>query len=266
MHEDMGERVKGYMKWSRVSRLPDTKEFAEGLKKRYGDEVKVLTGADASESRLWLEELRIYGLSVLLAIHGIIDERLPYMRQAALLLSNPLVIGEPMKVRVRGKEREIDGYLTMSEVMEMKMRPELVGALACHSGEGGIEAGEGVMHLGRAFQYAGARSVLVSLWGVAGESTNLLAERLLEGIRGGKDKDEALLEARKSLREAGYEHPFYWASFILIGERNVVRGMGGESGVDLGRYAWLLVGVVGAVIVLLVGWIGWMIWNRRWKG
>jgi CHAT domain-containing protein len=157
-------------------------------------------------------------------LHGVIDERTPYFRQAALLLSNPLVIGEPLRVKLEGigLEREIDGYLTMQEVMELEMPTELVGALACHTGEGGIMAGEGVMNLGRAFQYAGARSVLVSLWGVSGESTNMLTKWMLEGMRCGKSKDDALLEARRRLRQAGYEHPFYWAPFILIGERDMV--------------------------------------------
>jgi tetratricopeptide (TPR) repeat protein len=216
--------VTGHLGWEYVSRLPDTGEFAKGLEREYGGSVRVMVGAEACESKVLAERFDFYGSAVLFALHGVIDERTPYFRQAALLLSNPLVIGEPLRVKLEGigLEREIDGYLTMQEVMELEMPTELVGALACHTGEGGIMAGEGVMNLGRAFQYAGARSVLVSLWGVSGESTNMLTKWMLEGMRSGKSKDDALLEARRRLRQAGYEHPFYWAPFILIGERDMV--------------------------------------------
>jgi tetratricopeptide (TPR) repeat protein len=247
--------VKDYLVWDRVPRLPDTGEFAKRLRERYQASVKPLAGVEACESRLLVEPMEGYGWAVLYALHGIVDERTPYLQQAALLLSNPLVIGEPLKVKVgeEGPEREIDGYWTMSEVMEQKMLTELVGALACHTGEGGVVAGEGVMNLGRAFQYAGARSVLVSLWGVAGESTNLLTEWTLEGMRAGQPKDQALLGARKRLRRAGYEHPFYWAPFILIGERDVVQAQR--------KYLWIwIVGGAGGVVLLLV-----LLIAARWR-
>jgi len=91
--------------------------------------------------------------------------------------------------------------------------------MACVTGVGKVVGGEGVMHLGRAFQYAGARSVLISLWSVEDESTNLLTQAFFQFLREGRGKDEALYLARRKLREAGYRHPFFWASFILFGER-----------------------------------------------
>jgi len=211
--------ITDYMVWQQVKRLSIGDGFTDQLKK-YGTTVKILSGIEACESRLLTEPMENYGLSILYIVHGIVNERLPYLQQAALLLSNPVVIKEPLKIKISGREYEIDGFLTMSEVMEQKLATELVGALACHTGEGGILPGEGVMNLGRAFQYAGARSVLVSLWAVSGESTVLQIEWILEAVYTGKSKDKAILEARKKLRQSGYEHPFYWASLILIGERD----------------------------------------------
>jgi CHAT domain-containing protein len=240
--------VKDYLNWPNVSRLPETKYFfADSLKRKYGGAVKALLGAEACESRLLIEPTEEYGFAVLFALHGIVDERTPYLQQATLLLSNPLVIGEPPKVKVgeNGSEREIDGRLTMSEVMELKMPTELAGALACRTGEGEIVAGEGVMNLGRAFQYAGARSALVSLWEVYGESTNLLTEQMMDGMWSGRPKDEALLKARKRLRQEGYEHPFYWAPFILIGERDMVISKGNGKGK-------LLILLAGSAVILVV--------------
>jgi CHAT domain-containing protein len=59
----------------------------------------------------------------------------------------------------------------------------------------------------------------MSLWSVEDESTNLLTERLFSHLKSGKNKMEALRLARSELRKAGYEHPFFWAPFILVGER-----------------------------------------------
>lgn len=74
------------------------------------------------------------------------------------------------------------------------------------------------MHMGRAFQYAGARSVLISLWRVAEDSTTFSTERFFAHPKEGKGPLDALRLARTVVRKAGYEHPFYWAPFILIGE------------------------------------------------
>ncbi|MBI3801552.1 MAG: CHAT domain-containing protein, partial [Deltaproteobacteria bacterium] len=75
------------------------------------------------------------------------------------------------------------------------------------------------MGMGRAFQYAGAKTVLMSLWSVAEKSTTLLTEHFFSHLKEGKDKLEALRLARADVRKAGYEHPFFWAPFILVGER-----------------------------------------------
>lgn len=74
--------------------------------------------------------------------------------------------------------------------------------------------------MGRAFQYAGARSVLMSLWSVAEKSSVQLVENFFWNLRDGKCKLEALRLAREEIRKAGYDHPFFWAPFIMVGEVN----------------------------------------------
>ncbi|MFC1833615.1 CHAT domain-containing protein [Thermodesulfobacteriota bacterium] len=74
------------------------------------------------------------------------------------------------------------------------------------------------MSMGRAFQYAGARSVLMSLWSVA-ESTSVdMMKIFFRHLKEGKTKLEALQLARKQIRREGYDHPLLWAPFILVGE------------------------------------------------
>ena len=84
-------------------------------------------------------------------------------------------------------------------------------------------AGEGLIGLTRAFQYAGARSVVASLWEVSDRSTALLMRRFYAALHAGAAKDEALRQAQLSVLRGpqgqnGFAHPFHWAAFELTGD------------------------------------------------
>ncbi len=74
------------------------------------------------------------------------------------------------------------------------------------------------MSMGMAFRYAGAKSVLMSLWSVDADSSVKLVEHFFKYMAEGKSKIEALRLARKDIRKDGHDHPFFWAPFILAGE------------------------------------------------
>jgi CHAT domain-containing protein len=75
------------------------------------------------------------------------------------------------------------------------------------------------MGLARAFQYAGARTVLASLWNVGDDSTADLMKRVYGYLKGGRTKDDALRAAQiEMIRAGGSSHPFHWAAFQLIGD------------------------------------------------
>ena len=114
-------------------------------------------------------------------------------------------------------ETKDDGFLTMSEVLDLKLDADLVVLSACVTGKGKIMEGEGVSNFARAFHHAGARSVLVSLWEVASNETVEYMESFYRHIKQGKTKSEALTLARKEIKSK-YPNPFYWAVFILHGE------------------------------------------------
>ena len=226
-------------------RLERTGEIAERLRQSFGKGVKVLTGLAASENRVKREKLDQYSY-LLFATHGILDNAISRIKEPALVLTQVesdgmespatgilsgvwqfirsiliwlgLLSGETREEEVP-QEDPTPGFLTLSEVMDMKIGGEVAALTACNTGLGRNLTGEGVMGLGRAFQYAGARAVLMSLWSVEDESTNLLTEHFFRYLKEGKDKLEALWLARSDLRRAGYEHPYYWAPFILVGER-----------------------------------------------
>jgi tetratricopeptide (TPR) repeat protein len=187
------------------SRLVNTAKEVKEVGKLF-NKSKLLLGLDASKEKLKQEDLtsRKY---VLFSTHGILGNEIPYIKQPALVLS------------LVGNVKE-DGFLTASEIFNMDLNADIVGLSACKTGLGVQSAGEGVVGLSRAFMYAGTDTVLVSLWSVADESTYKLMVKFFDGLRSGKDKMTALKEAKDHLRKNGYDNPFYWAPFILMGEAN----------------------------------------------
>ena len=100
------------------------------------------------------------------------------------------------------------------------MNADLIVLSACQTGLGKMVRGEGMIGLTRAFMYAGASSVLVSLWSVSDVSTSKLMEKFYENlVVKNQDKAEALRRAQLSMLETErFSHPFYWAPFVLIGD------------------------------------------------
>lgn len=111
-----------------------------------------------------------------------------------------------------------DFLLTMSDVLEVKLRARLVVLSCCHSGQGKVKA-EGVVGIARAFLAAGARSVLVSLWAIDDKATLEFMRSFYQNLLEGRRASESLNQAMKCLREShGYSDVKYWAPFVLIGD------------------------------------------------
>ncbi|HEY5314368.1 MAG TPA: CHAT domain-containing tetratricopeptide repeat protein [Pirellulales bacterium] len=133
-----------------------------------------------------------------------------------------------------------NGYLTAEEVGTLDLRGVQLAVLsACETGLGNVAGGEGLLGLQRAFQAAGARTVVASLWRVRDQATRLLMERFYKNLWQQKPdqprmtKLEALREAQLwMLREGGNRGlalevqqpaagplpPYFWAAFVLSGD------------------------------------------------
>ena len=112
-----------------------------------------------------------------------------------------------------------DGILTAREIFEMRLTTELVTLGACETGYNKISPGDELIGLTRAFLYAGAPSVIVSLWSVDAGSTHELMLEFYKQIKNGADKATALQKAQiKIMEKKEYTHPYYWAPFVLIGD------------------------------------------------
>ncbi|MDZ8054742.1 MAG: CHAT domain-containing protein [Aulosira sp. ZfuVER01] len=109
-----------------------------------------------------------------------------------------------------------DGLLTSGEILDMKLKAELVVLSACNTGGGNI-TGDGVIGLSRSLITAGAKSVIVSLWSVPDNSTALLMTEFYRQLQHNSDKAAALRQAMLTTRQQ-YSNPVDWAAFTLIGE------------------------------------------------
>jgi len=111
-----------------------------------------------------------------------------------------------------------DGWLTVAEAAELGLEAGLVTLSACESGRSRVIEGDELLGLARAFLGSGAASLVVSLWLVNDASTARLMEEFYRGLRAGQSKAAALRTAQRALLTAK-PHPYYWAPFVLVGQR-----------------------------------------------
>jgi CHAT domain-containing protein/tetratricopeptide (TPR) repeat protein len=180
--------------------LPFSREEVQRIAALFGAGARQFLGADATEA-----QARSVGPDVRylhFATHGLLDARSP--------LDSALVLA-------RGQAAD-DGLLQAWEVRDrLHLDADLVTLSACESGLGREARGEGLIGLSRAFQDAGARSVLASLWAISDRSTAPFMESFYRRVRAGAARDIALQEAQvASLREGA--HPYHWAAFQLSGD------------------------------------------------
>jgi CHAT domain-containing protein/tetratricopeptide (TPR) repeat protein len=110
-----------------------------------------------------------------------------------------------------------DGYITALDLFSMSCPTNLVTLSGCQSGLAEVSGSDDLLGLMRGFLYAGARSLLLSLWSVNDESTSMFMTEFYREWRAGSNKAKALQVAIGAVRGI-YPHPFYWAPFILVGK------------------------------------------------
>jgi CHAT domain-containing protein/Flp pilus assembly protein TadD len=114
-------------------------------------------------------------------------------------------------------DKTSDGLLEVHEIYDLDLsRTSLVVLSACETQLGGQTRGDEIIGLNRAFIYAGASTVVASLWNVDDESTKSLMTTYFTLLKAGKSKAEALRAAQATVR-AKYPNPYFWAPFILTG-------------------------------------------------
>jgi CHAT domain-containing protein len=190
----------------RFEPLPESRREVQEIVALFAPKAAAYLGPDATE-----EKASSIGKEVPLihyACHAVVNERFP--------LDSALAFSIPEKA-VDGQD---NGLLQAWEIFErVRLDADLVTLSACESGLGKEMGGEGLIGLTRAFQYAGARSVLASLWKVEDKATYELMKRFYRYLKDGKTKDEALRLAQIDLlRSAEFARPRDWAAFQLNGD------------------------------------------------
>ena len=110
-----------------------------------------------------------------------------------------------------------DAWLTVRDLTEIARGAQLVTLSACETGVNGISAGDEVIGLTRGLLGAGCSAVVASLWTVSDESTARLMERFYASLRTGEPPAAALRAAMLAIRDR-YDHPYFWAPFMVIGD------------------------------------------------
>jgi CHAT domain-containing protein len=214
-----------------VSRLPGTatevQTVAAEWQQHSGERVTTLLGRDATEEHFKsdCEAQRV----IHLATHGFFLSDACRRSQSStgehlaidspLLLSGLLFAGANRHAQTSGGE---DGVVTAEEIAGMNFAgTELVVLSACETGLGEVRNGEGVYGLRRAFQIAGARTVISALWSVDDRSTADLMKQLFAAH--GVDlptamRDAALKRIADARANHKSDHPFLWAGFIATGD------------------------------------------------
>jgi len=181
--------------------LPGTRAEVKALA-----DVKLL-GKDATEAGLQRAlAKRARWHAVHLACHGLVDPERPTLSSLALTA-----------------DADHDGFLTALEVFRMKIPADLVVLSACETGKGKVVKGEGIVGMTRAFMFAGAPRVIVSLWKVDDEATRALMVKFYElwspknGSKG-LPTATALKKAQEFVAShEKWKHPYYWAAWQLWG-------------------------------------------------
>jgi CHAT domain-containing protein len=203
-----------------LPRLPDTNEEIEEIAKVFNVDPK----RDIYlQKRANLDEVLKANLAnrkvVMFSTHGLVPGELNGLTQPALALTNPEVLGQ------KG-----DGLLKVDQILTLKLNADWVVLSACNTAAGEGDGAEALSGLGRAFFYAGARSLLVSSWPVDSQASRKLMTDLFKRQNQDKtiSKPQALQQASLQLLSQGqpdakeesysYAHPLFWAPFMMVGD------------------------------------------------
>jgi CHAT domain-containing protein len=189
---------------SALENLAHTQEEVSNIQSLLGGQT--FTGAEIDESQ-FLDNTTDASI-IHFATHAIANDDNPSL--SGLYLSN------------NGNE---NGFLSNLEIYDLDLSADMVVMSACNTAKGKLIKGEGVMNLGRAFTFAGAKSVLMSLWLANDQSTAIIMKNFYQQLKNGKSKDEALRLAKLAYIDQAdplQAHPYFWAGMIANGQMNPI--------------------------------------------
>ncbi|MEL6131843.1 MAG: CHAT domain-containing protein [Bacteroidota bacterium] len=209
-----------------LGNLPFAQREAERLHQLMGG--KLLTNTSASEEA-FKTEAGDYRL-VHIAGHAIIDD--------AQGLSSHIIFTEDTT-------SQEDQRLEIRELFNIDLKADLVVLSACETGIGEMRKGEGIISLAWGMIYAGAQSVVTTLWQVNDQATEKLMAQFYQYLTQGMSKDQALHQAKIDYLSQGDNisaHPYLWGSFIIVGDHQPISS-------PIFPWWWVIGGLLGVGIV-----------------
>jgi CHAT domain-containing protein len=216
-----------------------------------GSETFIASGFAACREQLLSTDLSQYAI-LHFATHGLLDPKRP--ENSGLVLST---------VNYQGQTQ--NGFVALQDIYGLRAPVELVVLSACQTALGKDVRGEGLLGLTRGFMYAGASSVVASLWKVDDEATaELMRQFYLNLLQRQMTPAAALQAAQNSLRQRPeWQMPYYWAGFTLQGEyRQVIHGSVCSTGTRASYQRNLF---FSGALLLLAGGASWFGYRRLQK-
>ncbi|MCP4438856.1 MAG: CHAT domain-containing protein [Aureispira sp.] len=174
-----------------------------------------------------------------LAMHGVVDTKNP--------LYSSLIFTKT------AENTEVDDILYAYELNLLQLKADLVVLSACETGYGKYERGEGVLSLGRGFMYAGIPSIAMTLWPLNDQASARLMTDFYNNLCADLSIDEAMQKAKIDYingTKGRSAHPYFWASFITLGDYMPIEIARQGFWVN---YGWYVGAAVLALLILIVG-------------
>ncbi|MBI1224159.1 MAG: tetratricopeptide repeat protein [Bacteroidetes bacterium] len=125
----------------------------------------------------------------------------------------------------------------VKDLYSMRIKAALVVLSACETGIGELQRGEGIVSLARGFSYAGAASIVTTLWSIDDFASSEIMALFYQNLKAGESKDAALRKAKLTFlgrrKGSNAAHPLYWAAFIPVGDMSPIK-----NGIPL-AWAWI---------------------------
>ena len=166
----------------------------------FPEEIKILLGDEATRSTIQNTSFQDYGY-IHFATHAFVNEEDPALSGIAFW-----------------GDEDGDGVMYVNDIYNMNLNADLVVLGACETGLGTVYKGEGMIGFTRAFTYAGASNLMVSMWKVNDQPTANLMIQFYRNVKDGHSYSESLQMAKLELiNQPEFAAPRHWAAFILQG-------------------------------------------------
>ena len=233
---------------SAVNRLFYAKQELDSLRAVAGEKALIVSDYAATRDQFLKTDLTQYSM-LHLVTHGYFDPKQP--ESSGFLLSN-----------IDREGKALQGFVGLKDIYELRAPVLLVVLSACQTALGDNVRGEGLLGVTRGFMYAGASSVVASLWQVDDEATAELMKLFYSNmLERGMEPGQALRAAQNSIRQRpGWHSPYYWAAFTIQGKYDEVirpqhRGLASRWKLSLA--------VAFLVFTVPAAWYGRRRWVRR---